>query len=430
MESHPAARDKKLSICLIVRDEVKHLGRCLDSVAGIADEVVVVDTGSTDGTVAVARERSAEVFHYEWQDDFARARNYAKTKATGDWILQIDADEELFVEDRTGIRPLIATDDCDVALVAIHNRSSSVFGENVPSVHYLPRLFKNRGDIFYKYPIHENLTYTGRARTSDVRLLHHGYNGDADFLAEKRRRNAKVLQNSLAADPDNPSIHFYLSGHYLADEDFEQASMHAERAVTLLGACPGDNRHILLMALNNLCQIGLYRSQYDRVQAYYAQAHSVDSDYLGPRFFHGVSCFRQGNLEQAKAVFEDYLLRCAESGQRGSAEYYDHSSESYRFQVCHLLGKIYSREENRARAEQLFMQSVTLNPEFWIGFADLGYLAYRSGDLEKAAGFLEKAFSLAKDNPAVNKNHPELWQDFLNLSKSYLFLSKKMLSGK
>ncbi len=84
-----------LSVCMIVRDEEKVLSRCLKSVEGIADELIVVDTGSKDNTITIAKDFDARVFHFEWCDDFAAARNESLKHATGDWILQIDADEEL-----------------------------------------------------------------------------------------------------------------------------------------------------------------------------------------------------------------------------------------------------------------------------------------------------------------------------------------------
>ena len=85
----------KLSVCMIVKNEEKTLARCLYSIKDIADEIVVVDTGSTDKTTDIAQEFGAKVFSLDWKDDFSAARNFSLEKATGAWILIIDADEVL-----------------------------------------------------------------------------------------------------------------------------------------------------------------------------------------------------------------------------------------------------------------------------------------------------------------------------------------------
>ena len=90
--SRPAKR-QTLALCMIVKDEEAHLGCCLESVKGLVDEIVVVDTGSTDRTVEIARQYGARVFSYGWHDDFAAARNVSLSHAGADWILVLDADE-------------------------------------------------------------------------------------------------------------------------------------------------------------------------------------------------------------------------------------------------------------------------------------------------------------------------------------------------
>ena len=85
----------KLTLCMIVRNEADMIERCLGSVDGIVDEMIIVDTGSTDGTVALCESFGATVFPFVWQEDFAGARNDALEKATGDWILVLDADDEI-----------------------------------------------------------------------------------------------------------------------------------------------------------------------------------------------------------------------------------------------------------------------------------------------------------------------------------------------
>ena len=181
--AHP--KDVTLSACLIVKNEEKHLSTCLESLAAICDEIVVVDTGSEDDTVPIAEAFGAKIFHYAWRKDFSAARNFAIEQASGDWIIQLDADEELFPEDQHKVREVIQQGKCDGAYLALHNRVSNSFGESEPSVHYLVRLFRNRRDFYYENAIHEILKTTGKVIPVDINILHHGYNLDNTCPGEK-----------------------------------------------------------------------------------------------------------------------------------------------------------------------------------------------------------------------------------------------------
>ena len=110
-----------LSICMIVRDEETTLPRCLKSVQDVADEVIVVDTGSKDNTVSIARDFGAKVYHFEWRDDFAAARNESLKYASGDWIFQIDADEELLPGSISHLRKAMLNPWCLVCVITCDN---------------------------------------------------------------------------------------------------------------------------------------------------------------------------------------------------------------------------------------------------------------------------------------------------------------------
>src|SRR3954447_17656105 len=97
----------KVALCLIVKDEAENLPRCLASVAGVADEIIVGDTGSSDDTVAIAERAGARVMHVPWESDFAKARNAVLGVATSDWIVSLDADEELTAASAKLLRKLL-----------------------------------------------------------------------------------------------------------------------------------------------------------------------------------------------------------------------------------------------------------------------------------------------------------------------------------
>ena len=119
-----------LSLCMIVKNESFFLRDCLAKAAPHVDEIVVVDTGSTDDTRQIAAEFTDKVFDFAWQDDFASARNYSLDQATGDWIIVLDADEVIAPEDWEAIRDLIPGADKDAYLLVQYNYSVEAQDKN------------------------------------------------------------------------------------------------------------------------------------------------------------------------------------------------------------------------------------------------------------------------------------------------------------
>ena len=154
----PASVAPTVSLCMIVRNESANLPRCLASVKDSVDELVVVDTGSTDDTPDVAAAFGTRVWHFEWQDDFAGARNTALEHATGDWILHLDADEELAAGLAALVQPCVAAHRRAAFLVNVRSRN----GESDLTQFYdswQVRLFRNRPDFRYELAVHEQIVY-------------------------------------------------------------------------------------------------------------------------------------------------------------------------------------------------------------------------------------------------------------------------------
>src|SRR5581483_11477525 len=142
-----------LSLCMIVRDEELNLARCLDSVQWIADELLVVDTGSTDRTISIAARYGAKVAPFDFTTvDFAAARNHAIAQARGRWILMIDADETLDPDCVTAVRALVAGDENVGYYFERHNHSGD---SEHAATDYVVRLFPNRSHIRYQGRVHE-----------------------------------------------------------------------------------------------------------------------------------------------------------------------------------------------------------------------------------------------------------------------------------
>lgn len=212
-----------LSAAIIVKDEADRLDACLTSLRGLVDEIVVVDTGSTDHTVAVAHGHGAVIAHEPWQGDFATPRNRSLDLATGDWVLYVDADEQV-------------TGDFDDARAYL-DRAAACVGFRVrfvPRVGWTPfreyRLWRNRPDIRFHGHIHETVVpaihaaadaYALQVEPFDRITIHHyGYEGDR---ADKRARDEPLLVAELARHPDRPFVYDHLARVYEAAGDGERA---------------------------------------------------------------------------------------------------------------------------------------------------------------------------------------------------------------
>ena len=159
-----------ISLCMIVKDEEAVLARCLESVGEVADEIVILDTGSTDRTKEVARRYTDRVYDYPWQDDFAAARNASFAKATMDYILWLDADDVLPEETRRGLLQWKATLDADVVMLRYHV-AFDASGQPTFS-YYRERLLRRANGYRWEGAVHEAISAWGRVVHSQLAVEH------------------------------------------------------------------------------------------------------------------------------------------------------------------------------------------------------------------------------------------------------------------
>lgn len=222
-----------VSAALIVRDEEKFLEACLGSLAGLADEIVVVDTGSTDRSRDIAGDAGARVYDLPWTGDFSAARNHALGQARGEWILYIDADERVGEGDRAAVRSQLRQPGYIGYRLRLRPRPGF-------SPYWELRLFRNDPRIRFRGVIHENIWPAviacqeaggGRIGLAELFLEHDGYEGDQ---RHKHLRNQPMLERSLADDPSRVFSWCHLAGvrDALGDADgAEQAWGEAMRLV-------------------------------------------------------------------------------------------------------------------------------------------------------------------------------------------------------
>jgi glycosyltransferase involved in cell wall biosynthesis len=250
---HKDAGRAKVSLTMIVRDEADNLPNCLRSVAGLFDEVVIVDTGSKDRTCEIAREFGARVFDFVWVDDFAAARNAALARATGDYAFWLDADDVIDPPERRRIERLIASlSACEPAAYVVKcSCDPSPNGEGGQTVVDHVRLFPLREDVRWSYRVHEQILPALRranvpVKWTDVTVRHTGY-VDKALRGRKLDRDSKILREELAERPNDPFVLFNLGSIAIERRDWRQAIECLRRS--LAGSAQTDSMTRKLYAL-------------------------------------------------------------------------------------------------------------------------------------------------------------------------------------
>ncbi len=233
-------KNLKISQCMIVKDEEENIRRALSWGKGVVWEQIVVDTGSSDSTVEIAKELGAKVFYFPWRDDFSAAKNYAIEQAKGDWIVFLDADEyfepasawkipemlqQMQEKFPVGKRP-------DMIRATLQNLDDK--GKTF-MVAKQDRIFCNCKDIRYKNPIHEELYSTSGRKlisldaTKSLSIMHTGYK--SAVIGEKGERNLPLLQRQVEQEPDNNAAWGYLAESLAGAGQITQARQAAEHVL-------------------------------------------------------------------------------------------------------------------------------------------------------------------------------------------------------
>lgn len=257
----------RLTLCMIARNEQELLPACLASVQGVVDEVVLVDTGSGDGTREIARSFGAVVVERAWDDDFAAPRNEALRHATGDWVLQLDADERLAPGSGAGITASMTREDLDLGMLRLHDARR--LDASVPDVlagrerlgapSLVPRLMRRTPDLEYRGIVHESvegwLARRGwRVAVVDADLVHLGAIPDRRASQGKRRRNVALLERRCRLEPESVTPFGFLAMEYWEEGRFAEARAVAEAGWEVLRDQPARRSAHLLGIARALCQ--------------------------------------------------------------------------------------------------------------------------------------------------------------------------------
>ena len=238
------AEGQRLSLVMIVRDEEEMLPRTLEAIAPAVDEIIVVDTGSIDATIEIAKSFGATVIEREWTGSFSDARNASLEAATGDWFIYLDADEVLVAEDVERLSALKGQTWREAFFLHETNFTGEE-GTGVSVVHSALRMFRNRENYRFSGRLHEQIAYhlpaylPERVAQSPVRINHYGYLGVVRESKDKARRNLELLlaqQRETPAEALNAFFYYNLGSEYFASGEVERAVEQFEMAVVKLEA--------------------------------------------------------------------------------------------------------------------------------------------------------------------------------------------------
>ena len=425
LEKRYSEKPGTISLCMIVKDEEDCLASCLESAKDAVDEMIIIDTGSTDNTVEIAEKYGAKVYHHPWEGDFSKARNYSIQYATCDWILYLDADEELFREDITKLKEITKEKDYNGISFLIYNK---VYGQREGFL-YFTRMWRNRIGAYFEGIVHNQLVLPGNTLKSDIRIMHYGYAlEDQDKMEKKQARSKGLLKKQIEEDPDNVFARFNYAqicrGQKLTDEVIE----HAGKVVDILTPQDKLKIHIYLMALDQLSNAYFEKKDYRKCLEYCQKALEVKPDYLDPLFMMGGAYKLMGNSEKAKESLERYLevqekydesreilnLILINLKSRFMAQYeigtleehWGNNQEAKRrylevlkevddfLDVRFRLGRIYLDEKNFVSAKEEFEKYLNKEKSVGMVYNCLGDCCHSLGDPVKALEYYRKSFEV------------------------------------
>jgi len=441
-----------LSLCMIVKDEEETVGRAIKSALAVVDEVVVVDTGSTDNTRLIVEGYGARVVDFPWCDDFSAARNAGIAAAYGDWILVLDADEVL-----ESIRPvemgrLLANE----AAIAYFARVRSEVPGKAPVIADKVRLFRNHPEARFRYPIHEQVTPAlseiadrdgGDFLSSALSIVHFGV-ADGDDQG-KRSRNQRLLGLAIDAYPEEPYFRYqlacemavYLDESALPVKGFGQMLRELERAVELVSTLP----------IEQVVHVSYGADLYSRYAAALLAVDRVDDaitaleDGLGMFgegslliFHHGCALLHRGmrdgqsedvdaaeqrmltmlegdhGVEPAPispAYFSLYphrylgLVRLAKGDAKGARKHFEtalKADPAYTGALCGLA-RAADADGRPRQALQIYLRALSLNESEVNAWVEGSELLIRLGFGDNALSWLQKLSAFLPEHPRVQR---------------------------
>lgn len=349
----------RLSLCMIVKNEAENLPRCLDSIKHAVDEIVMLDTGSIDNTIDIARSYGARVAEFKWQDDFAEARNEALKQVTGDWVLVLDADEVLTTPVVPLLKQLMNRKEALVINLVRHE-----IGATQSPYSLVSRLFRRHPTIQFSRPYHAMIDDSVAKllqkepdwqvlNCADVAILHYGYAPGTIASRDKLKTAKSMMEGAWRANPEDPYVCSKLGALYVQMDDFPKGIQLLERGLRSFSTPTAP----ILYELHYHLGIAYSRlKQYPLAEQHYQTAT------------------------------QQPLLDCLKLGAYNN------------------LGNLLKGKGDLANAQKTYQTCLEIDPNFAIGHYNLGMTLKAAGQLEAAITHYQTAIQL-------DPNYAEAYQN-------------------
>jgi glycosyltransferase involved in cell wall biosynthesis len=356
-----------ISLCMIVKNEEKNLPDCIGPITNLVDEIIVVDTGSTDRTKEVAAQLGARVFDFGWVDSFAAARNESKRRATGDWIFWLDADDRIDEANRQRLRELFASlqDELAAYLVRIDVMPSAP-KDPIRVVHHA-RLVRNHPKVRWHYRVHEQILPTviaagGKIHRTDLVIRHVGYQ-DASLKGPKLERNLRLMKLDDHEHPNDPFILYNLGRAYERLDRIAESLPYWKRSLKHAPAGETYVRKLYSLLAQGHLKIGRPADAFQSCLGGLAR-FPEDPELL---FLVGSILFEQGDADAAESCLTRLLAlppatHMALGDDPGLATY----------KARHMLARINHDKKKHAAAEKLWRSVLAEQSGFVQGWLGLG----------------------------------------------------------
>lgn len=401
-----------ISLCMIAKNEEKYLEQCLRSVEDIVDEIIIVDTGSTDKTKEIAKKFNAKIFDFKWIDDFSAARNESIKHATKDWILVLDADEVLDDEGRKAIKELVNKKEVDAYLLLQKNyaNDTSIAGF-VNEEHkknnttyagwygsFIARLFRNKKGYKFEGTVHELVEpsierQNGKIAATNIALHHYG-NADLNTIKKKKQYYLGLCKKKVKEKPVAGS-YFELGLLYKENNDFDNAIKSFKKTIEL------DPKHS--DALYELGVVYGRQKDYDEAIKNYKESLRIkESSEVFQNL--GVCYLKKGMLKEAyRNLVKAMMLN------------------PNKYTIYNNLGAVLERSGSHDKAVQMLEIAIKLNPNNTVGFYNLGIALDKKGEFGDAVKAYEKAIKLGHSKSEEIKKRIKQLKGIISSLPSYRY---------
>ncbi len=390
----------KLSACLIIKNEEKNLFRCLSSVKNIADEIIVVDTGSIDSSVEIARTFTEHVYNFNWNNNFSTARNFGLDKAAGDWILVLDGDEELNIASLELVHNIIETGDAEAYFLKVVNPDEND-SELALDTDLILRLFKNRNEYRYKGIVYEEILSSILSvnpdaiigTVKDFHIVHHAYSEEKVEAGNSREYNMNLLRTAAAEETGNLLKHFHMGVNHYRQQQYEQALS------------------LFLPVYKQVDKASFYLPELMRKIAlsYYATGNLqevlnfIDNEWIKAfpdmqdiYYIKGAICKHMGDYIQAYMAFQQFLSLPHQAGDNTSIYFSD------RDKSCYYLGSLAEYFMDMEQALNYYLQSLRENPRMLISLKRIISILQPRINPEYTINSLKQVFDLSDKSLQAN----------------------------